>query len=177
MKTIEQQLKQWRAERNITTLSLTLKEDLFKEVIEAKEGLAKQDINNYVEELADVSIFAFNALGVSNQYYSKQTSIRNEIKLLHIENTINQIELKRPIQMRVLLCMIIGMCEDLITKRGFDFKKLVSEKILVLNSRVQCPKQKKEWALNGMSGKWEKYQNQDKSTIHKINFDKCKFNY
>jgi len=177
MKQIEKMLKTWRESRNINTLSETLKDDLQKEVIEAQQGLEKEDINNYCEEVVDVAIFAFNAIGVLNQAYSRQTSIRSEIKLIHIENTINQIDLSRPIQMRTLLCMIIGMCEDLVTKRGFDFKALTLEKIKVLESRKQCPEQKKDWALNGMSGKWEKDSKQDKDTLYKINFDKCKFNY
>lgn len=177
MKQIEKELKNWRESRNIKTISLTLKDDLQKEVIEAQQGLNKQDINNYCEEIVDVGIFAFNALGVSNQYYSRQTSIQTEIKLIHIENTINQIDLSRPIQMRTLLCMIIGMCEDLVTKRGFDFKKLTLQKILVLESRKQDPRQKKEWFLNGMSGKWEKMKDQPKDTLYKMNFDKCKINY
>lgn len=174
MKQIEKMLKIWRESRNINTLSETLKDDLKKEVIEAQQGLNKQDINNYCEEVVDVAIFAFNALGVCNQYYSKQTSIKTDIKLIDIENTINQIDLLRPIQTRVLLCVIIGMCESLVSKRGFDFKKLTLEKILVLESREQCPKQKKEWFLNGMSSKWEKDPKQDKSTLYKINFDKCR---
>ena len=175
MKQIEQNLKNWRELRNINTTALTLKDDLQKEVIEAQQGLNKQDINNYCEEVVDVAIFAFNALGVCNQYYTKQTSIKTDIKLIDIENTINQIDLSRPIQTRVLLCAIIGMCESLVSKRGFDFKKLTLQKILVLESRKQCPKQKKEWAKNGMSGKWEKDPKQDKDTLYKMNFDKCRF--
>ena len=52
------------------------------------------------------------------------------------------------------------MCDELVTAKKYDFKKVLNEKILTINSRLQDPKQKKDWIKNGVSGKWEKMKNQ-----------------
>ena len=174
---IQKQLSEWRNSRNIKTFPLTIKDDLLKELDEVKEALRNLDFNNYSMEVVDISIFCLNSLGLLNYSYIKQTTSICEIKLSHIESIINQIDITKPIQMKILFCIIIGMCESLVIKKGFNFKKLINEKILVLQSRRQSPQQKKEWSKNGASKKWLKDENQNKDTLYKINFDKCKFIY
>lgn len=177
MQQIEKQLKEWRDSRNIKIFPETIKEDLLKELQEVREAVRNLDFNNYCEEVVDISIFCLNSLGLLNYSYIKQTTSLCEIKLSHIESIINQIDITKPIQMKILFCIIIGMCESLVIKKGFNFKKLINEKILVLQSRRQSMNQKKYWKDHGISGKWEKDPFQDKDTLYKINFDKCKFIY
>ena len=45
------------------------------------------------------------------------------------------------------------MCDELVTAKRYDFKKVLNEKILTINSRLQDPKQKKDWILNGENKK------------------------
>ena len=174
---IQKQLSEWRKERNIKIFPLTIKDDLLGELEEIKEAVRSLDWNNYCMEVVDISIFCLNSLGLLNYSYIKQTTSLCEIKLSHIESIINQIDITKPIQMKILFCIIIGMCESLVIKKGFNFKKLINEKILVLQSRRQSMNQKKYWKDHGTSGKWEKDPFQDKDTLYKINFDKCKFIY
>ena len=65
-----------------------------------------------------------------------------------------------PVQMINILNIIITMCEELVTAKKYDFKKVINEKIKVISSRFQCPIQKEQWKLHGASGKWEKAKEQ-----------------
>lgn len=173
MKQIEKQLKEWRDSRNIKIFPITIKEDLLKELQEVREAQQKLDFNNYVEELVDIAIFAFNGIGLLNMSYSsKRTCVLTSLSML--ESYINRLRLEFPMQTYTILCHIITMCEELVTAKKYDFKKVVLEKIKVLNSRMQCPQQKKEWSKNGISGKWEKMKDQPRDTLYVGNYGKCK---
>ena len=170
---IEKQLSEWRNSRNIKTFPLTIKEDLLMELEEVKEAVRNLDFYNYVEELADIAIFAFNGLGLLNMSYSsKRTCVLTSLPML--ESYINRLRLEFPMQTYTILCHIITMCEELVAANKYDFKKVVLEKIKVINSRHQCPIQKKHWKLHGISGKWEKMKDQQKNTLYVGNYGKCK---
>jgi hypothetical protein len=170
---IQEQLSNWRFERNIKLFPETIKDDLLKELQEVKEALAKLDFNNYVEELADIAIFAFNGLGTMGITH-KSTRMSIKPSLNSLESYINNIRTEMPVQTVNILNIIITMCEELVTAKMYDFEKVVREKIKVISSRKQCPRQKKEWAKNGISGKWEKMQDQPKETLYVGNYGKCK---
>lgn len=173
MKIIEKQLSEWRNSRNIKTFPLTIKEDLLselKEVLQAKQNL---DWNNYVEELADISIFAFNGIGLLNISYKKR-GFSVESTLNQLDSYINSIATNNGIQVYTILCTIISMCEELVLKERYDFRKVVLEKIKVISSRQQNKDQKKHWELHGASGKWEKMKDQPKDTLYVGNYGKCK---
>lgn len=170
---IQKQLSEWRKERNIKTFPLTIKEDLLGELEEVREALRNLDFNNYVEELADIAIFAFNGLGLLNMTY-KPMRMSVVPSLNSLESYINNISVEMPIQMLNMLKIIITICEELVTAKQYDFKKVVLEKIKVLNSRQQCPNQKKHWELHGASGKFEKMKDQPKDTLYVGNYGKCK---
>ena len=173
MKEIEQLLKEWRDSRNIKTFPLTIKDDLLDELREVREAQQKLDWNNYVEELADVAIFAFNGLGLLSISH-KPTRMSVVPTLNNLESYINNISLKMPVQMVNILNIIITMCEELVAAKKYDFKKVVSEKILVLQSRRQSMKQKENWNKYGANGKWQKMTNQPKETLYIANYGKCK---
>ena len=173
MQQIENSLNIWRNSRNIKTFTLTIKEDLLKELEEVKEAVRNLDFNNYVEELADVAIFAFNGIGLLNASYKPM--IMSVVPTLNnLKAYINNINIKIPTQMIHLLNVIITICDELVTAKKYDFKKVVLEKILVLQSREQCPIQKKYWKAHGASGKWEKMKDQPKDTLYVGNYGKYK---
>lgn len=173
MQQIEKQLKEWRDSRNIKTFPLAIKEDLLQELEEVKEAQQKLDFNNYVEELADIAIFALNGLGTMEiTYKSKRMAVLHNLKSL--ESYINNIKIEMPIQTLSILNLIITICDELVTAKQYDFKKVVLEKIKVINSRHQCPNQKKHWELHGVGGKWEKHPLQNKDTLYVGNYGKCK---
>ena len=174
MKQIEIQLKNWRDPRNIKTFPLTIKDDLLDELREVREARQKLDWDNYVEELADVAIFAFNGLGLLNVNY-KPTRMSVVPTLNNLESYINNIKIEMPVQMINILNIIITMCDELVTAKKYDFKKVVLEKIKVISSRFQCPIQKEHWKLHGASGKWEKSKRaEDKNLVYVANFGKCR---
>ena len=173
MKQIEIQLKNWRDSRNIKTFPLTIKDDLLDELREVREAQQKLDWNNYVEELADIAIFAFNGLGLLSISH-KPTRMSIVPTLNNLESYINNIKIEMPVQMINILNIIITMCDELVTAKKYDFKKVVLEKILLLNSRRQSIDQEKYWKAHGVNGKWEKDPFQDKDTLYKMNFSRCK---
>ena len=173
MKQIEIQLKNWRDSRSIKTFPTTIKEDMLKEVEEVRLAIKNNDIENQVEELADVAIFAFNGLGLLSISH-KPTRMSVVPTLNNLESYINNIKIEMPVQMVNILNIIITMCDELVTAKKYDFKKVVLEKILLLNSRRQSIDQEKYWKAHGVNGKWEKDPFQDKDTLYKMNFSRCK---
>lgn len=175
MQQIEKQLKEWRDSRNIKIFPLTIKEDLLKELEEVKQAKENLDLNNYVEELADIAIFCFNGIGLLGiKYVSKKSCVLSSVA--QIESYINNLRLglEFPIQIHTILSTLITSCEELVTAKQYDFKKVVLEKIKVLNSRQQCLNQKKHWELHGAFGKWEKMKDQPKDTLYIGNYGKYK---
>ena len=170
---IQKQLSEWRKERNIKIFPLTIKDDLLKELEEVREAQQKLDFNNYVEELADIAIFALNGLGLLSLQY-KRKAFNVEANLNQLESYINNIKIELSVQTYSILCTIIVIYEKLVTTKKYDFKIVVLKKILVLQSRKQCPIQKKYWELHGASGKWEKHPHQNKDTLYVGNYGKCK---
>lgn len=173
MQQIEKQLKEWQDSRNIKIFPITIKEDLLSELKEVREAQQKLDWNNYVEELADIAIFALNAIGLLNMTCKLKTC-RVDANLNQIESYINNIRIELPFQMYEILCSLVTICKELVSSKKYDFKKVALEKIKVLNSRMQCPNQKKHWELHGASGKWEKMKDQPKDTLYVGNYGKCK---
>lgn len=106
------------------------------------------------------------------RYSSKRTSVLTSLPIL--ESYINGLRLELPMQTYTILCHIITICEELVASKKYNFKKVVIEKIKVLNSRHQCPIQKKNWKLHGVSGKWKKMKDQLKDTLYIGNYGKCK---
>lgn len=173
MKEIEQLLKNWRESRNIKEFPLTIKDDMISELKEVIEAKDKRDWNNYVEEIADISIFAFNGIGLLNRELVR-TRMNATASLNNIEKYINNIDTRYRIQTLNMLNIIITMCEELVTKEKYDFKQVVLEKIKVISSRKQNENQRKYWEIHGASGKWEKQADQSKETLYVGNYGRCK---
>lgn len=173
MKKIIESLKKWRADRNITCFNKNIKQDIKGEISEAKEELINGNKEAYAVEIADVAIFAFNGLGtmkIDSIYYPYQRlEVPDELTYLEYlalerDRTLISLDLK----------VMIAVCKSIIVNEGYDFEKLVLEKIKVISSREQDPKQKKIWKMTRVSGKWEKNKLQNPDTIYKGDFEGCK---
>ena len=173
MKEIEELLKKWRESRNIKDFPTTIKDDMLCEVNEVRQAQGKQDWDNYVEEIADIAIFAFNGLGLLNREY-QPIRLGTTASLNNIEKYINNIDTKYRIQTVNMLKIIITLCDELVAEKKYDFEKVLKEKIKVISSRRQDPKQKKRWEKFGANDKWQKDPNQDKNTLYIANYGKCK---
>jgi len=57
---------------------------------------------------------------------------------------------------------------------GYNSDLTMLEVIREISSRVQDPKQKIDWAMNGVQGKWLKDKEQPKDAMYKADFNKCK---
>jgi len=59
---------------------------------------------------------------------------------------------------------------------GYNSELTMLEVIREISSRVQDPKQKIDWAMNGVQGKWLKDKEQPKDTMYKADFSRAKLN-
>lgn len=57
---------------------------------------------------------------------------------------------------------------------GYDVYKTMNETVLEISSREQDPIQKEIWEKEGASGKWNKNKKQDKDSLYKADYSKCK---
>jgi hypothetical protein len=74
-----------------------------------------------------------------------------------------------------VLKKIIWACKVNIEHLGYDFECVMNETIKEISSRQQDPEQKKRWKKNGSNGeKWQKDKSQDKNTLYKADYSKCK---
>jgi len=63
---------------------------------------------------------------------------------------------------------------DAMMKLGYDPECALDETAKEINSRIQDPDQKVEWAEKGISGKWQKWKGQPESTKYIANYDICR---
>ena len=64
-----------------------------------------------------------------------------------------------------------------ITKHGYNPHETLLETIKEISSRKQDPKQKERWANDDKLKrlqKWKKFKEQDKKTLYKADYSKCK---
>lgn len=174
MEKIVLSLKNWREERNIVNFGLDIQDNILDEIEEAKEELLNGRIQAFAVEVADVAIFCFNGIGQLGMDYVEHKHGYERISLEALESLCDSMNISLPVATYQKLAMLISLCKDLIESHGYDFKKIVMEKIKVVSSRVQDPSQKLEWEENGVRGKWLKDKNQDKSTIYIADYDSCK---
>ena len=57
---------------------------------------------------------------------------------------------------------------------GYDAEQCMSETIMEISSRRQCPIQKEEWNNSGKSGKWQKDKSQ--TDTYTAKYSECKRN-
>lgn len=57
---------------------------------------------------------------------------------------------------------------------GYDNELSNLEVFKEIDSRKQCPIQRIDWLENGAIGKWQKDKTQDKTTLYKADYERCK---
>ena len=145
MSNLTENLRQWRADRNITKADyLTFVGNILEELMEPI-GYDKTDIEYAKDEIL-------------NKWFDF------EIKY-NLAFTNEAIDAIQDIQV---------FCINETELMGFDNIKCNKEVFSEINSREQDTKQKEEWLKSGAVGKWQKNKQQESRTLYKANYDSCK---
>lgn len=145
-KTLTENLKVWRKNRNITKADyLTF-------------------VGNILEELME-PLWAKNAIEINKQeildnYFRATSKVQEDS--LYKEDIIDAIQ---DIQV---------FCINETELMGYDNLKCNDEVFKHINCRKQDPKQFLEWQEKGAFGKWKKWCEQAKEEIYEPNYEECK---
>jgi|GEM_PF-6670606 len=173
MREIIKTLETWREARNMQDNEFFVEEQVASMTDECTEVLLAKTVEHKAEELCDIAIFAINGLGLLKiEYKAKATKWSGLPSIMRALSNILEENSER--MAGVELNYIIKFCENTVNELGYNFKKMMMEKIKVISSRMQDPDQAKDWELNGASGKWKKWELQDKNTIYDANFESCR---
>ena len=146
-KTLTENLRQWRADRNITKADyLTFVGNVLEELLEPL--YTKKSIENIKDDF------------ISTWIDKDDCSDYSDLKFLNdVVNAIQNIQV---------------FCINETELMGFDNIKCNKEVFSEINSREQDPIQKEEWLKNGAVGKWQKNKRQESWTLYKANYESCK---
>ena len=146
-KTLTENLRQWRADRNITKADyLTFVGNVLEELLEPL--YTKKSIENIKDDF------------ISTWIDKDDCSDYSDLKFLNdVVNAIQNIQV---------------FCINETELMGFDNIKCNKEVFSEINSREQDPEQKEEWLKNGAVGKWQKNKRQESWTLYKANYESCK---
>ena len=145
-KTLTENLKIWRKDRNITKADYLV------------------FVGNILEELLE-PIWSKNAIEINkqeilNNYFSNTSKVLN--------NNLDTDDIIDAIQDIQVFC--INETELM----GYDNLKCNNEVFQEINSREQCPQQFAEWQKYGATGKWQKDKHQKDWTLYKAKYEVCK---
>ena len=122
-----------------------------------------------------VAILAFNGLGLLGCEYEGSFCITGSCISAILDSLGSVLKTKVGWRLSTELNYIIKICDYEINELGYDFKKMMLEKIKVLHSRIQSPTQARDWAENGASGKWEKSTFPEHiAMVYKPDFESCR---
>lgn len=144
MKTLTENLKQWRADRNINNSSYP---EFVKYILEEllEPCFTKEEIEFRTKKIYD------------EHFYSLEWGLKtNELRVL---DTIKDIKV---------------FCTNETELMGYDDVKTDREVFKHINCRKQDPIQKEQWEKFGPYGKWQKDKNQDPSEIYEPDYASCK---
>lgn len=148
MKKLTENLKQWRADRNITKADyLLFVENILEELLEPLyEKGDKEWAKRAIKEETDSILRNYFDFDIT----PSEEAIVDAIKDIKVF-CINETELM-----------------------GYDDAKTDSEVFKHINCRKQNPIQKEQWEKFGAYGKWEKDKNQDPKEIYEPDYASCK---
>ena len=168
---IAKELKKWREDRNMQDNEFILETEVANMIKEVAEALEAKTDEHKAEEICDVAVFAFNGLAYLKEDY-KYLCVDNS-SISRISGCLVGILEGR--NQSFMLNGIIGHCKTFVSSLGYDFEKMMLEKIKVLHSRIQSPTQARDWAENGASGKWEKSTFAEHIAMaYKPDFESCR---
>ena len=173
MNEIVEELKKWREARNMQDNEFVVEKEVASMLDECKEVLLADSDEHKAEEYCDIAIFAFNGISyTSENFFGIAVSNKRVRGVLH--EMAYLLKVTNDFDIVLSLNKVISYCELAVNELGYDFQKMMLEKIKVISSREQDPEQAKEWALNGANGKWEKNKAQSKDTLYKPDFESCR---
>jgi len=146
MKTLTENLKVWRKDRNISKADYLV------------------FVGNILEELME-PLWSKNAIEINKQeildnYFRAASKVQQDT--LYIEDIVDTIQ---DIQV---------FCINETELMGYDNIKCNEEVFQEINSREQDPQQFAEWQKYGANGKWQKDKHQKDWTLYKANYESCK---
>ena len=176
MKEIVEELSKWREDRNMQDNEFIVEVEVASMLDECKEVLLAKTDEHKAEEYCDIAIFAFNGLGILRVDFDGGFRINGSCIGIIIESFPTMLKAKEGWKIPTELNYIIQLCEFAVKELGYDFEKMMLEKIKVLHSRIQSPTQARDWAENGASGKWEKSTFPEHiAMVYRPDFEKCLF--
>ena len=136
---IVKELKKWREARNMQDDDFVVEEQVAFMLDECKEVLLAKTAEHKAEEYCDIAIFAFNALATLKEEFDfvhtqKKCDVKNIILIC-----ANMLATNR--EHKELFLYINATCEYAVKNLGYDFEKMMLEKIKVISSREQDPEQ------------------------------------
>ena len=145
MSNLTENLRQWRADRNITKADyLTFVGNILEELLEPL--YTKKAIIEYQKEILD-------------HYFSNDIVNNHEVCKNDVIDTIQDIQV---------------FCINETELMGYDNIKCNNEVFKHINCRKQDSKQKELWAENGANGKWLKDASQNPNEIYEPDYESCK---
>ena len=147
MSNLTEDLRQWRADRNITKADyLTFVGNVLEELLEPL--YTKKSIENIKDDF------------ISTWIDKDDCSDCSDLRFLNdVVDAIQDIQV---------------FCINETELMGFDNIKCNKEVFSEINSREQNPIQKEQWEKFVAFGKWEKNERQESWTLYKANYDSCK---
>jgi len=165
-------LQKFREERGLDGQKFKRSVEVSNLLEECKEYVDATTDYDRIDALCDICVFADNALHYLNakvQYYGiKDNYISDIIKIVGI---ISMPELNKAITIRNFQ-YLYETSKNAVTALGYNFNKCMQETVKEISSRKQDPKQAKEWAKNGVDGKWQKDKRQ--KNTYKADYDVCR---
>ena len=145
MSNLTENLRQWRADRNITKADyLVFVGNILEELL---EPLYKK---NAIEDMKQE---------ILNGYFFGSFDINEQLNQYDIIDTIQDIQV---------------FCINETELMGFDNIKCNNEVFKHINCRKQDPEQYIEWKEKVPYGKWKKWSEQPKDEIYEPNYGDCK---
>lgn len=175
MQEILDKLAVWRVNRNMDNKAFVLDVEAGNIAEEYSEYLKATCDYDRVDACCDIVVFGINSLKYLNKYKYEyygfivdfKRIIPHDISMFYNEYATDECP-------SFLVKRIISSSIRELVNLGYDYEKCMLETIKEISSRIQDPNQMKDWAENGVSGKWLKDKNQPESTKYKADYDSCK---
>lgn len=182
---LSQTLLGYRVDRNLHIQVFEPRSQAGRVLQEISEFLleGEKDIEEEVDALCDVQVFARNAIAgirIETVYnhvsedlhtYTLPKAIVEMGKL-----TIDMIYNTDKLHCLYILNRLIDLSNRALELLGYCPYKCMVECIKEISSRMQDPIQAAVWAETGPVGKWEKDKKQDPSTLYIANYSSCFLN-
>lgn len=170
--TWQQQLAQWRVDRNIslTNQYIPMIEEELQEYLEATTPEQQVDAvcdilvfteNQLVLENIDPSLSIIETTGLPDYFVDV---ITYKIVQYHGTDMTNE----------QLYHFIKSTCYQQLQLLNYNVDLAMEETIKEISSRRQDPEQAHQWSINGPSGKWQKDKQQDPATLYTADYTKCR---